>query len=122
MEFLNKMYLKVKSLSKQLNLVYEQWQKYGPEQKIPVPMDTIEEWKQCLNVDILGEMLNLTTTKRIVKHAKKWHALNHAGHSWNTDVLTAETFVQLNVDGMQIQFDSAIQLPFEKMLKGGMGT
>ena len=116
MSTLNKMYMKTKSLLKQLDLVLEEWKKYKTPNH-PVPTGTIESWRYHLDNKILLEMLNLTTTKLIAKKAKEWYAINGMGEHRSADVLTAKSFIELTKEGMQNQFDSAIMEPYEKMLK-----
>ena len=115
MSTLNNMYMEVKSLLKQLDLVLEEWKKYKTPNH-PVLTDTIESWRYHLDNKILSEMLNLTTTKLIAKKAKEWYAINGMEHR-SADVLTAKSFIELTAEGMQNQFDSAIMEPYEKMLK-----
>ena len=105
---------------KQLDLVKEEWNKYTSYSVPTNTMDTIMTWKNILNHKTLAEMMNLTTPKLIVEKAQKWGAINHfmPNHNWNVDVLTADSFIELTVDGMETQFDSHIMKPYEKMLKG----
>ena len=98
----------------QLEMVKKQWDK-SETPGHPMPSDTIRQWERRLSL-LNDELLKLKTKDLLIAKSAEYQAILHT-KPWDADVLTAGSFVELTLSGLEDQFAEAIMEPYEDMLE-----
>jgi len=107
--FLNELYMAVEGLAKQLKLVESEWRRQSPETTDDL---TWGDWEHCLN-SLSEQMQVINNIHDIIENSNAYLA---SDTHWNSDVMTAESFIEVTVSGLNLQFEAAIMNPYNAML------
>ena len=80
-----------------------------------MPSSTIQQWERSLSL-LNDELLKLKTKELLIAKSAEYQAILRT-KPWDADVLTAGSFVELTLSGLEDQFAEAIMEPYEDMLE-----
>lgn len=119
-EFLNEVYIEELSLSKQLDMVRDQWSrmlaKYQSLSEMhPFPTQLIGDWEHRFTL-LRNQLLKLNTVEDIITASEEYQ-LVLPGKDWNADFMTTDSFYEITARGMKQQFQTAVMDLYEDMLQ-----
>ena len=118
-EFLNRIYIEERALSKQLEMVKDQWAKMLAKIPVlgkvhPLPKQLLGDWGHRFTL-LRADLLKLNTIEDIVTASKEYHVILPT-KKWNAPFMTTSNFLEITAEGMKDQFESAIMDPYYDML------
>jgi len=109
--FMNDIYMSVEGLSKQLELIEEQWRR---SDKDGMPHQLLFDWDHRLHT-LRVEMQTINNMNEIIERSAEYMSI-YAGKSWNADVFQASSFIDITVRGLEYQFEEAVMAPYRVMV------
>jgi len=114
MTYLNEMYMAVKGLSKQLNLVETEWRKESPGTWASIEYVWLS-WDHKMR-SFMTQMQVINNIVDIVENSNTYLASDSERH-FDNDVITADSFMEITVSGLEMKFEDAILDPYNAMLE-----
>jgi len=112
--FLNEMYMAVEALSRQLELVEQEWRSLSAD-TVSTVRSTWGDWEFRL-LALREEMAVINNINDVIDGSNAYMAIS-ATKDWDADVLEAQSFIEITATGLENQFEVAIIEPYNDMLE-----
>lgn len=112
--FLNEVFMAVDALSRQLELVEQEWRERSPA-TVYTALSTWGDWEFLL-LQLREEMALINSFDDVINGSNAYEAIRET-KDWDADVFEAHSFIEVTGRGIEYQFEVAIMGPYEEMLE-----